>query len=184
MPPPSGAPTSGCRICGPGARAPTSRCRRAGCALAPGDVVGADGRRPTAAVRDRARSSTPRPRAFRRARSIRRCSTCRCRAPRRRRAGIAGGARPGACAACSICRRCPATTPPVLTRLAVFADPWPGAVAVWRSLDGASYQRVAVADAPADRSARRSTICRPARRAAGTRPRRCACSSTAARWRR
>lgn len=37
----------------------------------------------------------------------------------------------------------------VLTRAAVFADPWPGPVAIWRSRDGASYDRVATALAPA-----------------------------------
>jgi hypothetical protein len=39
--------------------------------------------------------------------------------------------------------------PDVLTRLAVFANPWPGAVAIWNSPDGASYQIAAVAPAPA-----------------------------------
>ncbi len=39
--------------------------------------------------------------------------------------------------------------PDVLTRLAVFAHPWPGAVAIWNSPDGASYQLAAVASAPA-----------------------------------
>jgi CO/xanthine dehydrogenase FAD-binding subunit len=34
-------------------------------------------------------------------------------------------------------------------RLAVFAGPWPGPVAVWRSFDGASYERIALAVAPA-----------------------------------
>jgi hypothetical protein len=38
--------------------------------------------------------------------------------------------------------------PMPLARLAVFADPWPGPVAVWTSTDGASYSRVAVALAP------------------------------------
>ena len=33
-----------------------------------------------------------------------------------------------------------AEQPPVLARLAVFADPWPGPVAVWTSGDGLSYQ--------------------------------------------
>lgn len=37
----------------------------------------------------------------------------------------------------------------VLTRLAVFAHPWPGSVAVWQSSDGASYQVAAVASASA-----------------------------------
>jgi hypothetical protein len=32
-----------------------------------------------------------------------------------------------------------AAQPPVLARLAVFADPWPGAVTVWSSIDGLSY---------------------------------------------
>ncbi|MBV9557690.1 MAG: glycoside hydrolase TIM-barrel-like domain-containing protein, partial [Pseudolabrys sp.] len=39
--------------------------------------------------------------------------------------------------------------PPVLTRLGVFADPWPGPVAVWRSADGLSFSRLALALAPA-----------------------------------
>ncbi|HEY0236560.1 MAG TPA: glycoside hydrolase/phage tail family protein [Afipia sp.] len=39
--------------------------------------------------------------------------------------------------------------PPVLTRLAVFADPWPGSVSVWRSVDGLSFSRAAAALAPA-----------------------------------
>jgi len=37
---------------------------------------------------------------------------------------------------------------PVLSRLAAFADPWPGPVAVWESTDGIGYSRVAVAAAP------------------------------------
>jgi hypothetical protein len=35
--------------------------------------------------------------------------------------------------------------PPVLTRLAVFADPWPGPVAIWSSADGLSFTRIGVA---------------------------------------
>jgi hypothetical protein len=31
----------------------------------------------------------------------------------------------------------------------VFADPWPGPVAIWRSFDGASFERIALALAPA-----------------------------------
>lgn len=42
-----------------------------------------------------------------------------------------------------------ASQPPILTRLAIFANPWPGSVTVWRSVDGASYQAIAVAAAPA-----------------------------------
>ncbi|MFA6266581.1 MAG: glycoside hydrolase/phage tail family protein [Pseudolabrys sp.] len=38
--------------------------------------------------------------------------------------------------------------PTVLTRLAAFAEPWPGAVAVWSSQDGASFARAALATAP------------------------------------
>jgi hypothetical protein len=38
--------------------------------------------------------------------------------------------------------------PTVLTRLAVFADPWPGPVTVWASHDGLSYSRAAMALAP------------------------------------
>jgi hypothetical protein len=39
--------------------------------------------------------------------------------------------------------------PPALARLAAFADPWPGALAIWASSDGASFSRVAQAAAPA-----------------------------------
>jgi GTA TIM-barrel-like domain/Putative phage tail protein len=39
--------------------------------------------------------------------------------------------------------------PSVLARLAVFADPWPGPVAVWASIDGLSYSRAGLALAPA-----------------------------------
>jgi hypothetical protein len=38
--------------------------------------------------------------------------------------------------------------PPVLARLALFADPWPGAVTVWSSVDGLSYGPAAQALAP------------------------------------
>lgn len=41
-----------------------------------------------------------------------------------------------------------AESPVVLSRLAVFADPWPGAVAVWAARDGASFSRAALATAP------------------------------------
>ena len=41
-----------------------------------------------------------------------------------------------------------ADDPPVLTRLAIFADPWPGPVAIWRSADGLTYERAALALAP------------------------------------
>ncbi|MBI4275439.1 MAG: glycoside hydrolase/phage tail family protein, partial [Rhizobiales bacterium] len=41
-----------------------------------------------------------------------------------------------------------AEDPPVLTRLAVFAEPWPGPVAIWRSADGLTYTRAALALAP------------------------------------
>jgi hypothetical protein len=41
-----------------------------------------------------------------------------------------------------------AAQPPVLARLAVFADPWPGAVTVWSSIDGLSYGLAAQALAP------------------------------------
>ncbi|HEU4662160.1 MAG TPA: glycoside hydrolase/phage tail family protein [Pseudolabrys sp.] len=39
--------------------------------------------------------------------------------------------------------------PPVLMRVAVFADPWPGAMAVWAAADGVSFQRAALVAAPA-----------------------------------
>jgi Gene Transfer Agent (GTA)-like protein/putative tail protein len=38
--------------------------------------------------------------------------------------------------------------PPALAQLAVFANPWPGAVAVWSSADGLSYGRAGLALAP------------------------------------
>ena len=38
--------------------------------------------------------------------------------------------------------------PPVLTRLAVFANPWPGSVTVWRSVDGLSFERAATVFVP------------------------------------
>jgi hypothetical protein len=41
-----------------------------------------------------------------------------------------------------------ADAPPVLLRLAVFANPWPGPVAIWRSFDGLTYERIAIALAP------------------------------------
>ncbi len=41
-----------------------------------------------------------------------------------------------------------AEQPTPLARLAVFADPWPGAMAVWSSTDGASFARIAMAAAP------------------------------------
>jgi hypothetical protein len=44
----------------------------------------------------------------------------------------------------------PDDDPPVLAHLAVFADPWPGPVAIWRSLDdGASFQQFAIVMASA-----------------------------------
>jgi len=39
--------------------------------------------------------------------------------------------------------------PPVLARLAVFADPWPGSEAVWSASDGLNFKRVALAAVPA-----------------------------------
>jgi hypothetical protein len=41
-----------------------------------------------------------------------------------------------------------AEQPTVLSRLAVFADPWPGPVAVWSSSDGLSYRQAGLALAP------------------------------------
>ena len=41
-----------------------------------------------------------------------------------------------------------ADEPPILQRLAVFAEPWPGAVAIWRSVDGSSYERAALVPVP------------------------------------
>ena len=95
-------------------------------------------------------------------------------------AGIADAARAGprgaARTACAAGRR---STGAGASRR--YADPWPGAVAIWRSLDdGASYQQFAIVTAPRS-SARRSTISCVARRAAGTRSRVRACSFTVAR---
>jgi hypothetical protein len=42
-----------------------------------------------------------------------------------------------------------AVEPPVLLRLAVFADPWPGPVAIWKSSDSLSFEQAALALAPA-----------------------------------
>jgi hypothetical protein len=42
-----------------------------------------------------------------------------------------------------------ATEPAILTRLAVFASPWPGAMTIWRSFDGASFVQVGRVEAPA-----------------------------------
>jgi hypothetical protein len=39
--------------------------------------------------------------------------------------------------------------PAILTRAAIFAEPWPGAVGIWRSGDGASFELAATAYAPA-----------------------------------
>ena len=41
-----------------------------------------------------------------------------------------------------------AVQPPVLAHLAIFADPWPGAVTVWSSIEGLSFSRAAQALAP------------------------------------
>jgi hypothetical protein len=43
----------------------------------------------------------------------------------------------------------PADARPVLLRAAIVASPWPGPVAVWRSFEGASFERAAIAMAPA-----------------------------------
>jgi hypothetical protein len=43
----------------------------------------------------------------------------------------------------------PGESAPPLLRAAVFADPWPGPVAIWRSFDGASFERIAMVEAPA-----------------------------------
>jgi len=38
--------------------------------------------------------------------------------------------------------------PPILTRLAVFANPWPGSITVWRSADSLSFERTATVFVP------------------------------------
>lgn len=40
-------------------------------------------------------------------------------------------------------------SPPVLTRIAAFADPWPGSIAVWSSSNGLTFRRAALAVARA-----------------------------------
>jgi hypothetical protein len=47
---------------------------------------------------------------------------------------------------------------PVLTRAAVFAAPWPGPVAMWRSTDGASFARTGLALAPSVMGATRDDL--------------------------
>jgi hypothetical protein len=42
-----------------------------------------------------------------------------------------------------------ADEPPILLRLAAFADPWPGPLSVWRSSDGETFERAATVLAPA-----------------------------------
>ncbi|HSI42266.1 MAG TPA: glycoside hydrolase/phage tail family protein, partial [Xanthobacteraceae bacterium] len=42
-----------------------------------------------------------------------------------------------------------ATEPARLAYLAAFASPWPGALAVWRAVDGASFERIGTLAAPA-----------------------------------
>lgn len=42
-----------------------------------------------------------------------------------------------------------ATGDPPLQYLAVHASPWPGNVAIWRSADGGSFERIAIANVPA-----------------------------------
>ncbi|WGD30401.1 glycoside hydrolase/phage tail family protein [Ancylobacter sp. WKF20] len=42
-----------------------------------------------------------------------------------------------------------ASEPPVLAWLAAVAAPWPGALAVWRAVDGASFERIGTMAAPA-----------------------------------
>ena len=105
------------------------------------------GRRRLLELRERRRRRGPR--ASRRARSIPEVFDLPLAPPRRRAARRAGRGRAGACADCSICRRSTADEPPVLLRLAVFADPWPG-----RSRSGARatarrFERAALALAPA-----------------------------------
>ncbi|RAI42615.1 baseplate multidomain protein megatron [Rhodoplanes roseus] len=43
----------------------------------------------------------------------------------------------------------PSDSGTVLTRVAVLSDPWPGPLAVWRAFDGATFERIATAAAPA-----------------------------------
>lgn len=39
--------------------------------------------------------------------------------------------------------------PPILQHLAAYADPWPGALAIWRSVDGESFSQTGLVAAPA-----------------------------------
>ncbi len=81
-------------------------------------------------------------------RSIPRCSTCRSTSPVRRAPAIPAAMSARCMYFCSICRLLMGEDPPILTRLAVFADPWPGPVAIWASADGLSFDRIATALAP------------------------------------
>jgi hypothetical protein len=56
---------------------------------------------------------------------------------------------PGAPAALLLDLPASSVSPDALQHVAVAAEPWPGAVAIWRSLDGASFSLHAVADLPA-----------------------------------
>ena len=68
-------------------------------------------------------------------------------APRRRTSSAPAALGPAHALVLDLPALTPAT-PAVLAWLAVFADPWPGSLAVWRSADGSSYQRLSVANAP------------------------------------
>ena len=140
MPRRSGAPISGCRICGPGARAPISRCRRARWRSTPGDVVAARRRAAAGACSKSATSSIPSCAASRRAHR----SRCVRAAARRRRAdgarhaaGARTGSGRGARSADAAGRRSAGACAAGGVRQSVA-----GPVAIWRSLDGASFERI------------------------------------------
>ena len=122
----NGAPRSGCRICGRGARARTSRCRRAALSLTAGDVVGltVNGRRRLIELQEIVRHRKPRDQgAFDRSGGVRLAARRRRACARRR-----SRRRSGRCMRwCSICRR-------LTIRAAAGAD---AARGVRRSMAGA-----------------------------------------------
>ena len=136
-------------------------------ALAPGDVVGLTHRGRPPPDRTARDQPTPRARAVKAQSIDPGVFDLPLASPRRRYAEIRRRRSDRRRRWCSICRRCTADDPPVLLRLAVFANPWPGAVAVWRSATVRASSASATRARACRSWARRSTICRPGRRAAG-----------------
>src|SRR3954469_7230056 len=157
----------GFRISGPGARAPRSRSRRAGLRSSRATSCPCRPRPGRGSIVSRA-STTARRRASHPARSSLRRSrrrALRLLRPASARRPWRAGPRPscsilprrrgrGRCCSGSRARAVPGRGGarcggPVLRWLAVAADPWPGAVAVWRSGDGASFALHRIVGLPA-----------------------------------